>query len=91
MLFGIFIVVLGFYLLISGSLPTGKFPLLFGNILNFRSRGSIFARLAGLLILIAYFDPLGSSGIPYLRIVLFIAALLLILIAMISELSSSVK
>ncbi len=91
MLFGIFIVALGFYLLITGSIPIGRFPGFFGNILNFRSRGSIFARLAGLSILTAYFEPLGSIGIPYLRIVLFIVSLLLILMAMISELSGSVR
>ena len=87
MLFGIFIAILGGYLLIGGSLPIR------GSRYSFdpSSINHIWARLSGLLIWIGLFQGVLPFEIPYGAVIFYILAIVMLIIAILKELSSPVR
>jgi len=87
MLFGIFLAILGGYLLIGGSLPIRGSKYSFDP----TSFSNIWARLSGLLIWLGLFRRVLPFEIPYGAIIFYCLALVLLIIAIVKELSDPVR
>ena len=86
MIFGIVLLILGGYLLFTGGLPVRNF-----RIYSFSSLGGIWARLAGLMIWLGVFYNWLPVDIPYGGTVFYGSALVLLIIALVKELSGSIR
>ncbi len=86
-MFGILLAILGGLLLFTGSVPVGRF----WRTYNFSAVGNIWARLSGLMIYAGLFTVIFDVGIPYRAVVFFGGALLLLVVAMLKELSGPIR
>jgi hypothetical protein len=82
------IAILGGYLLISGSLPIRGSKYVFFDL---TSLNNIWARLSGLLIWIGLFQGVLPFEIPYGAVIFYVLALLVLVIAIMKELSTPVR
>jgi len=85
LVFGVLLIILGCYLLFTGSVPVGRTWKVYG----FSGLGNIWARLSGLAIMLGLFQGWFLS-IQYGSVIFFSAALLLLFIAMLKEFSGPV-
>jgi len=86
MIFSLLLLALACYLLFTGSVPVGRSWRSYG----FSGLGNLWARLSGLAIFIGLFQA-WFLDITYGSIIFFGLALLLLIVAMLKELSGTVR
>ncbi|MCF7810740.1 hypothetical protein K9N50_07095 [bacterium] len=87
MIFAAFMAILGGFLFIGGCLPIrgGRYTF------NMTSMSNLWARLSGLLILLGLFHNILPFDIPYGAIIFYTLGLIVLLIALIKELSAPIR